>query len=64
MLCRSAVAKASSSKKQSVRHRGADTCRRENVRTVSAEMWKFVAVVIFFAVVLIAAYWFVLLPDR
>ncbi len=31
---------------------------------MSAEMWRFVAVVIFFAVVLIAAYWFVLLPDR
>jgi len=31
---------------------------------VSAEVWRFVAVVIFFAVVLIAAYWFVLLPDR
>jgi len=27
-------------------------------------MWRFVAVVIFFAVMLIAAYWFVLLPGR
>ena len=31
---------------------------------MSAEMWRFVAVVIFFAVVLIAAYWFVLLPGQ
>ncbi len=31
---------------------------------MSAEVWRFVAVVIFFAVVLIAAYWFVILPDR
>lgn len=31
---------------------------------MSAEMWRFVVVVLFFSVVLIAAYWFVLLPDR
>ena len=27
-------------------------------------MWRFVAVVVFFAVVLLVSYWFVLLPDR
>ena len=31
---------------------------------MNAEMWKFVAVVFFFAMVLLVSYWFVLLPDQ
>lgn len=31
---------------------------------MSAEMWRFVVVVVFFAAVLLVSYWFVLLPDR
>ncbi len=31
---------------------------------MNPEVWKFLTVVVFFAVVLAVSYWFVLLPDR
>jgi len=37
--------------------------RKEDAGDVSAEVWKLVAVLVFFAIVLAASYWFVILPD-
>jgi len=31
---------------------------------MSGEMWKFAAVLVFFAIVLVASYWFVLVRER
>lgn len=31
---------------------------------MSDEVWRFLAVLLFFAIVLVASYWFMLLPDH
>ncbi len=36
---------------------------RSDPRAMNVEMWRFLAVVALFAIVLAASYWFVLLPD-